>query len=548
MATKREREEKAVSGSFSHLKPSDTISSNEKIIEEAEEPDHEALQDILVSLLEELETRRSIEDRVPSLFILGPTGIGKTDVVEEFARNNNMKIKILQIGGLYSEIFGSFPVISRDKKEIEETIVKLEASDELPPRNSSSKWIVFFDNFNNFNKDSRKMAGVMNFLHILLSGSIGSTYNLPLKTIAIAAGNLGIDTDGVDVAKIDTAAYSRFSAVHKMDHDWGSWLKYAEKIRRKPDEREDGTKFSMGGFSDTILAWITEKKKKYADKGDYTTSNNFKIPYESVSTGEKNYVNPRNLVNIDERSKNRAIIDWEEDNLIGKKTKEDYQREYENRIRQNTIDKERVPSVESYYYQRNERSYVIRGIKAALGNYSGDVINDYLVNVEDIIRMFKEISSERIIFNWVTGKISKENGKMFINRFITSEEGARVILNIKSKDDLKKKIEKVARESGTLSETKKAMKEHRGDPVTFVAENIIRYFIDVGIDGESEYANAFLSDFVKTERWKKDQEKSGISIISDIINIITSEGMEDNPLPEAYEILMGDTSNPSEKD
>jgi len=512
----------------------DLLLTNFDRIEDVEKPDHEALQDILSALLIDLDMRNSVDDEIPSLLLLGPPGVGITEVVKTFAKKNDMQIKILEINSIYPEALSGFPIVSKDVKD--ETVVNLVASDLLPPEGDKRKWIVFFDEFN---RNAKKMGLVMNFIH---SGSIGSTYNLPVKTIVIAAGNLGKKIDFVDVEEMDAATRSRFRKTLTMDYDWSSWLEYVDT---KDGVRKvgDGV-IETGLFSPTIRAWITNKMRKYLDK-NAGEANNFKMTYTS-SHGKKSHLNPRDLTDVEEDSKTAAIRHWDNNTLVGNKTKEYYQMEYDKKIEQNKISKKEFPSAMIYYYALKEKYYVKEALDDKIENHNFEITADYLANVRDMTNMLRKISSDRIVFNWTLGGISEADGRDFLTSFV-SADGIETILGIKNESYLKKKIKEVAEEVGTLKETNEIIKnKHNNNLISFVSYNVIRYFIDIKVDGIEEYAGLFISALVKSETWDEEMNK-GNSIVVEIVDAITEPRIRNNPFLEIAKDLVSDNQLREEK-
>ena len=228
--------------------------------------------------------------------------------------------------------------------------------------------------FDEFNKNSQKMSAVRNFFH---SGSIGSTYNLPVKTIAIAAGNLGKSIDDVEVQPMDAATSSRFQATIRIDYDWSSWLKHMDT--KDGVRKVDGEDIETGPFAPSIIAWIANKMRQYIDNNNVEEANNFKMTYTSLDLYSKitSNLTPRRLEDIEGYSKSQAINDWENNTLVNK-TKEYYQVEYDKKIKQNKISKKEIPSVMVYYYRLHEKHYVARALDAKLGNHNRHIREDYL--------------------------------------------------------------------------------------------------------------------------------------------------------------------------
>jgi hypothetical protein len=198
------------------------------------------LRHILKELLFSVTIRDSYSQPIPSLLVLGFPGGGKTSLIDAFAEGNNIQIHKMEIASIYKEILGGFPVVEKyleagktlddvakdSPKEAEEfnqnlkTKVALKAVDIFPEEDG--KIHIFF--LDEFNRDAEKMAAAMN---LILSGSIGNQYTLPLKTITIASGNLGEDIDHVKVQQLDSATFDRFNAKVMLDRNAADALKFA---------------------------------------------------------------------------------------------------------------------------------------------------------------------------------------------------------------------------------------------------------------------------------------------------------------------------------
>jgi len=331
--------------------------------------DMEDIEEILSEFVTALAFRKDREkDPVPSLLIQGFPGGGKTSIIKAFARTNNMKIHILEIASIYKEILGGFPVVRdgkvvghefADDEEIDNKIKKLKDSpdkvikkwkvdDDLESGKSYTVNMTAADIFpaedgqihvffmDEYNRDEAKMAAAMN---LLLSGSIGNSYHLPLKTIVVAAGNLGKDIDQVNVVQMDSATFDRFDATVNLKRtardqvnasfDYGSKGLNITREQRGggasiDPELQEKYDIKMGGMNTSIDIWLATMVEKYGPEllsGDWKSEIGIKPltrDYDdalsqndtSIDTESAYMISTRKIEKINTRLKTRGVRDW----------------------------------------------------------------------------------------------------------------------------------------------------------------------------------------------------------------------------------------------
>lgn len=396
--------------------------------------DFDDLYQILDETAFSLKYRTSYKQDVPSLLLMGPPGAAKTSVIKQFAKNKGMKLKILEISSLYKEILGGFPVIQKLLKpgvavdlsdeeksklsdEYKDIEIKIKNSDVLPPSKDGNPWILFLDEFN---RDADKMGAAMN---LVLTGNIGTSYFLPIKTIVVASGNLGEDIDGVPVADMDSATWDRFNRKTLLAYDWIARAEYGEtedrfgetekddkdyKIDKKYFEKSD--KHNMGGDPSIIKNFMLRTSK---EKGEDDWSISLKqFNPDAPSTR----ITPRTLSKMSDNMKVSALKDWTEDKLVGKKKKEWYEDNYEDRD---------FPSAPAYYLHVNQlNSKYFREIaRTTLGDKAGDIITDMFTKFQKTKQEATTMSVEDVVLKW---SAIREKGKKKIPSQIKNEFAMRL--------------------------------------------------------------------------------------------------------------------------
>lgn len=328
------------------------------------------LADILSEFLYTLSWRKNYNQPVPSLLLLGFPGGGKTSLINSFGKGR-FQTHVLEIASIYKEVLGGFPVVEdiykdpETLKRFDEHVSKLRGKAELTgettftdesgkvrtkevrmkaadlfPSEDGKVHIFFMDEYN---RDGEKMAAAMN---LMLSGSIGSQYRLPRKTIVIASGNLGENIDKVKVFKMDSATFDRYDAKVLLSRNMQRALEFSradtiyggdegisrdlpqelrlDAIEAVDEEKIKKYKINMGGLVSSIDIWSNTMIEKYGPEwmdGSWEKDLSIK-PLESEYEKEVDYdtsgpdspmiyqITPRTIDKINTRLKNRAMRDW----------------------------------------------------------------------------------------------------------------------------------------------------------------------------------------------------------------------------------------------
>jgi len=192
-----------------------------------EEPREIAESTVTVSDLEEVMDDMAtateaggIKGRKISAFVYGPPGVGKSEIITNYFKKLGYEITLLQIQHVPIEILSGFPVIKTTDATKDGERVKMVASEILPPQKSKKRHLLFLDEFNAGSQEQMKAA-----MNLALNGNIG-TYELPEKTIIIAAGNAPERDNAAAVNTLDAPVLRRF--IYKLDlkPDLPEWLKF----------------------------------------------------------------------------------------------------------------------------------------------------------------------------------------------------------------------------------------------------------------------------------------------------------------------------------
>jgi hypothetical protein len=180
----------------------------------------------------------SFGDTFQSLFVWGPTGVGKTEIIKKIAEKHGAIYHKIEIQKVPIEELQGFPYLhkSTDGK----TVVRLAHPTDLPPSDSEDLWVFHLDEFNK--ADTEDMAAVMN---LVLNGEIGGSadfneetgesekYRLPKRTVVIGSGNSKEQKNTSSfnsVSNLDIATAERWHRNLYIEYDALSWLKnYAQK-------------------------------------------------------------------------------------------------------------------------------------------------------------------------------------------------------------------------------------------------------------------------------------------------------------------------------
>lgn len=446
----------------------------------------EHLADILSEFLYTLAWRKSVKQPVPSLLLMGFPGGGKTSLINSFGRKR-FQVHVLEIASIYKEVLGGFPVVEdiykdpETLKKFNNHISELRGKDELVgeteerdedgqvrtkavrmkaadlfPQEDGKIHIFFMDEYN---RDAEKMAAAMN---LMLSGSIGTQYHLPKKTIVIAAGNLGENIDKVKVAKMDSATFDRYDAKVLLSRNVQRSLEYSranttyggeEGISRDlPDELKldavetvdfdkiDEYNVDMGGLVSSVDIFFNSMIEKYGpelmNKG-WEKELSLK-PLESEYQTDADYddedemvyqITPRTIDKINTRLKNRAMRDWIEakegkGELADPKEIEKYflKNETTSRYMNN-----KEPEDWEKTWRKHKEEYVGRGIpsptalylhilqwhdaylptvlKQTMGGNPRKIINNIRQTAHKAVKDANQVSINDIVFGYVPKKI-----------------------------------------------------------------------------------------------------------------------------------------------
>lgn len=174
----------------------------------------------------------SVDDNKQSIFIYGPTGIGKTQIIQDIANKTDCVYHKLEIQKVPIEELQGFPYLFNGKDG--KTYVRLAHPTVLPPSNDDRLWILHLDEFNK--AETENMAAVMN---LILTGEIGGSadydeesgrslkYSLPKKTVIIGTGNKKSQKNTSSyntVNRFDIATAERWHRNLFLEYDAFSWI------------------------------------------------------------------------------------------------------------------------------------------------------------------------------------------------------------------------------------------------------------------------------------------------------------------------------------
>jgi hypothetical protein len=169
-----------------------------------------------------------------SMFLHGPTGIGKSNLMEQYCENNELALYVLPAAQLD-------PV---DARGIPVPVPATKTTDWYPPGflPKDGEGILFLDELNRANQDTQSAL-----YQLILEGRIGD-YILPDGWHIMAAGNR--DIDGCMVQPMSRALKNRFTHFI-MEVNYDDWHKWANKkgiaeqviafMRWKPDALDEAT-------------------------------------------------------------------------------------------------------------------------------------------------------------------------------------------------------------------------------------------------------------------------------------------------------------------
>lgn len=171
-------------------------------------------------------------DTFHSLFVWGPTGTGKTEIIKQIAEEHEAVYHKIEIQKVPIEELQGFPYLHKSSDG--KTVVRLAHPTDLPPTDDERLWVFHLDEFNK--ADTEDMAAVMN---LVLNGEIGGSadyneetgksekYKLPRRTVIIGSGNPKEQKNTSSfnsVNNLDIATAERWHRNLYIKYDAPSWL------------------------------------------------------------------------------------------------------------------------------------------------------------------------------------------------------------------------------------------------------------------------------------------------------------------------------------
>lgn len=218
----------------------DNITVDKDIVKSRKSPvvDYDQLEEQLNRSIKLTRDGIHFGDTFHSLFVWGPTGVGKTEIIKNISERHGAIYHKIEIQKVPIEELQGFPYLFKSKDG--KTVVRLAHPTDLPPSDSDSLWVFHLDEFNK--ADTEDMAAVMN---LVLNGEIGGSadfneetgesekYRLPRRTVVIGSGNSKEQKNTSSfnsVNNLDIATAERWHRNLYIKYDAVSWLKnYASK-------------------------------------------------------------------------------------------------------------------------------------------------------------------------------------------------------------------------------------------------------------------------------------------------------------------------------
>ena len=194
--------------------------------------DYTKLKDELGRLIKIAESGLTLDGTKPSVFIFGPTGSGKSEIIKQVSEESGAIFHKIEPQKVPIEQLQGFPFLH--DKENGMKVVKLASPTILPPSDDERVWVLFLDEFNK--ADTESMAAIMN---LVLNGEIGGfadfnektgkseKYTLPKRTVIIGAGNMAEQEGSTETNQVNTfdiATAERWHRVLYLEYDVESWM------------------------------------------------------------------------------------------------------------------------------------------------------------------------------------------------------------------------------------------------------------------------------------------------------------------------------------
>lgn len=426
--------------------------------------------------------------------------------------------------------------VSRIEREIELKPIK----GVLPPSGDTAPWLLLLDEFN---RGDEQMNAVMNLMY---TGSIGTIYHLPLKTIVAVAGNIGGEEteqgDGEHVQKMTAAMLSRLNMVVKYQSDANARAEFGAS-RQTNTSKKDYDTFENGmtnkdyemamkkGYtiqkykdhSDTYDATETEQQLrdsirmpsawlnftsvaqalKGSKRGDTITTDEGallnQVRVSSFQPGVTIPLNPRFADRVAENIISASIKDWMNDDLIGnsdgKHGKDFYQASYkyekfpyyDNKSKSWKIADNGISPINMYVQRTQLMPRNLKIINNSLMQNAGKNLQDLIGSTRETMRISKIGTVSHIVLNFDNDlKKAQSEG-------VEAGLEFRKICN-KGQYSFIHQLPKVLEEWGSEERLTELLKngniEYSGSPLVHVSLNIVQYLETCGIGDDTIYGLA----------------------------------------------------------
>jgi len=424
-------------------------------------------------------------------------------------------------------------ILEEGKVQVTRRTLKLKAIEGvLPPSGDKSPWLVLLDEFN---RGKQQMNAVMN---LLLTGSIGTIYKLPLKTIVAVSGNIGgslkdSQGDGEEVQALTTAMLTRLNMVVKYQlsnaeagrfqsrnvspvktksYAKDDWATDAEK-----EQLKKGVTVMKYKEKDAKGFHASEEEKKLISQSrapsawvNYTTAyETFKngqaykpVTTESFQPGRIVPINPRFIERISQTIVIAAVQDWMNNDLVGNKPKEWYEENYKNETFPYYDEKEKdwesawkvskdMISPINLYIQRNQlHPRYLKLINSGLMAKGYDLLANLVKSAADTQRVSKIGDVEHIMLSHTNDHDENSKSPELLAKFIEVCQTAKTaILN---------QIPKKLAEIGTISRFEELLssnevkydKKEFPSAYAWLASNIIMFMLNSDAGDEEVFGFA----------------------------------------------------------
>lgn len=153
--------------------------------------------------------RYATKKKLP-VFIEGKAGIGKSQIVKEVAKEEN-----LQVIDMRAILFDIGDLVMKIPDKEKGVMIEL-VSEQLPKEGSG---ILFFDEFKQAPTEVRRM-----FYQLILDRKLGAKYVLPENWVVISASNLD---DEIEQEELEAPLFDRFVMRVRLENSYDTWKKWA---------------------------------------------------------------------------------------------------------------------------------------------------------------------------------------------------------------------------------------------------------------------------------------------------------------------------------